>query len=223
MNKYLGVLMIQLFFLAPQCWANQVKTILPDETITLSVSNQHLNRVKIQNDKIIQVIGHEQEYQFKTDTQGELLIQTQLMQPITIFIKTEKQYTYGLMLLPKSMASQTIILQSPHDKKPATLNDSMHLLKILEEKKIDNKDSAQIQFESTALEEIDWRLVESVQQSEHALVGNIFEIKNKNNKNILLVGKEAHLAHSNTILLQLQAIELNPNQTTLLYQVNHAR
>ena len=56
MNKYLGVLMIQLVFFTPS-WANQVKTIEPDETISISVSHPHLNRIKLQQDKIVTCNG----------------------------------------------------------------------------------------------------------------------------------------------------------------------
>jgi type-F conjugative transfer system secretin TraK len=91
-----------------------------DETrvIEVPISQEGLTRIKVQDDRILNVFGNAGEYVLETDeNQGQVFIRPQPSEegtssPISLTLTTEAGYTQDLRLIPKHQAADAIILKT---------------------------------------------------------------------------------------------------------------
>jgi len=91
-------------------------TALNDETVSSQIASDALNRITAVGDRILHVKALDGQFQLdKNENTGDIFIkptQATSTAPIHVFITTEKQQTFSLLLLPTSINAQTIRLIS---------------------------------------------------------------------------------------------------------------
>ena len=104
------------------CYALQIKPVKDNQTVFVKISSKELSQIFITNDRISSVRGIDGEYQLTKDEQkGAVFIKpTPLFQHqmMTVFIMTEQEHSYTLLLNPLDIPSETIELKplSPSKK-----------------------------------------------------------------------------------------------------------
>ena len=88
------------------------------KVLEIPIAQDALTRIKVQDDRILQVFGNAGEYVLETDNyQGQIFIRPMLSldaipsKAISLILTTEAGYTQDLRLLPKNQAPEALILQ----------------------------------------------------------------------------------------------------------------
>lgn len=92
----------------------QVKELLDQGKITATISNYELNRIRVINDRILEVFGLEDDLFIETDeTIGQIFIKVMgNKKKVSLTIITENQDTIDLSLLAKDMPSETVLIKT---------------------------------------------------------------------------------------------------------------
>jgi len=94
-----------------------LQTINLDEhdRVSAFVAMNELNRIQVKNDRISQVFGKQGEFGLEMDEHtGQVFIQpAEQSKPLNLSILTEKGLSIDLLLMPKRVPAETIILKSP--------------------------------------------------------------------------------------------------------------
>jgi conjugal transfer pilus assembly protein TraK len=105
-----------LLFLPLICFGLQTKSVLSNETVAAEVSTTELTRIFVANDRIKSIRGVDGSYIYKNDdAKGEIYLKpTEAFQKkiFNIFITTENGNTFTLMLIPKDIPAQTIMIKT---------------------------------------------------------------------------------------------------------------
>lgn len=96
-----------------------VKNLDEMRVLQVPISQEALTRIKVQEDRILNVFGNAGEYVLETDeNQGQVFIRPKLseeeanIKPISLTLTTEGGHTQDLRLVPKHQAPEAIILKS---------------------------------------------------------------------------------------------------------------
>ncbi len=97
--------------------AQQMISVQEGVEVSATVSYKALNRIAVQNDRILSVKGIQGEFELDKDSElGQVFVkpipQTS-EEPIHIFLSTETGKTYALALLPQDISAQSIVLMPP--------------------------------------------------------------------------------------------------------------
>lgn len=96
-----------------------VRSLDEKKVLEISISQEELTRIKVENDRILQVFGLAGEYVLETDDhQGQIFIRPleggplQGAKPINLTITTEAGHTHDLRLIPKDQPPEALILKA---------------------------------------------------------------------------------------------------------------
>ena len=113
MNRFIlnSVLFASLSF--GNASAMQIKDSASDGIINATISGIDLNRIKVISDRISSVRHNDGELEVLQDvSKGEIYVRTNATDPISLFITTEKDYTYQILLVPKKVPSEQIFIKN---------------------------------------------------------------------------------------------------------------
>ncbi len=197
--------------------------IEPDTRIDAIISLHQLNRIKVLDDRIMQVFGDEDKFSVETDTEnGQIFIKPKDEKPLFLTITTENGDSIDLALNPVEMDAQTIVLKTmpleqklPLRTEPLTKRivdliramnegiaiDGFRILKAIKEE----------QLGSLGLE------LKSIYQGED-MNGEIWIVKNISNKTQHLREK-SFATELNILALSVKTDILEPNASTTLFKV----
>lgn len=99
--------------------AGQTREILPDGEMEVFISLNELSRIKVIDDRIRSLKAGQGELEILEEGQlGEVYIKPARASnaPISIFIVTEKNHTYKLLMLPKKMPSEQIFIKHREER-----------------------------------------------------------------------------------------------------------
>ncbi len=113
-----GLLITVLCFLNPTVvQAQQMIAVQEGVEVSATLSSKALNRIAVQNDRILSVKGTQGEFELDKDSElGQVFVKPipkESQEPIHIFISTETGKTYALALLPQDTSAQSIVLMPP--------------------------------------------------------------------------------------------------------------
>jgi conjugal transfer pilus assembly protein TraK len=114
------VIIIGLALTSSLAHAKQNKIVFDGGEVTLNISVDQLTRIKVEFDRISSVKLNQGELELLEDKKiGDIYLKPSVakMAPISAFISTEKGRTYKLLLKPKSIPSEQIILSDQEDSK----------------------------------------------------------------------------------------------------------
>lgn len=116
-KKLVNILFPVLLTLLPvTVSAAQNKTAEDGDEITADISRSDINRIKLIGDRIRSVKANNGELELSQDDKlGEIYVRpTNLAEkkPINLFVMTEQNFTYKLLLFPKSIPSEQILIHN---------------------------------------------------------------------------------------------------------------
>lgn len=86
---------------------------MPDGEIQAFIARDELSRIKVLNDRIKSVRNNDGEVEVVEDVNlGEIYIRPNGNNPLNMFVTTERNNTYKLLLLPKKAPSEQIFIKS---------------------------------------------------------------------------------------------------------------
>lgn len=119
-NLSFHVIIIGLVLTSSLAHAKQNKIVFDGGEVTLNISVDQLTRIKVEFDRISSVKLNQGELELLEDKKiGDIYLKPSVakMSPISAFISTEKGRTYKLLLKPKPIPSEQIILSDQEDSK----------------------------------------------------------------------------------------------------------
>lgn len=229
------LLIITIFFtnlFINYSFAAQIKEVVDGSELVFNISNKDLNRIKIINDKILNIKHAEDELIISSiDELGESYIRSARSDTelIAIYIITEKGHTYKLLLKPKSIPSTQIILKNSEISPTLNNNldiavdnsekiDILNLLKLMagSNLKIDKNyvlsSSTGIFFQSKEIEVKKFMLYQS-----DNLTGLVLKLKNKTSEEIRIAEKTFYREGVKAIMMETN--KLNPKSEIIVYIV----
>jgi len=104
--------MLALIFLPFAVNAYQRVPVLDGYEVNANISADGLNRVAVQDDKIVSVKGNTGEFSLdKDDALGQIYIKPEIKdKPIHVYVSTEKGNTYALNLTSSEISPESIVL-----------------------------------------------------------------------------------------------------------------
>ncbi len=104
---------LMLLLVSTTANAAMVRPIDEKKILEVSISQEELTRIKVQDDRILQVFGLAGEYVLETDDhQGQIFIRpVEGLKPINLTLTTEAGYTQDLRLIPKNKPPEALILK----------------------------------------------------------------------------------------------------------------
>jgi len=218
-----------LLVMSTICHAQQKVPVQDGMEVSLTVSQQVLNRIAVENDRILTVKGISGQFELDKDAElGQVFlkpIQSDEQDLIHLFLVTEKGYTYPLSLIVKEGSAQSILL-TPLDNKVAQWEQSNSyetLLKVLVCAMVNQKDLEGFVNESpanikTLFPKIkDLKMTRLQSYKGHQLRGEVLEISNKGKEILFLVEEDFY--QSGTRAVAIINPELLPGAKTYVYRV----
>jgi hypothetical protein len=118
MSKFIMNKLAILLLTGTAAQAAIVRPLNEMKVLEVPIAQDALTRIKVQDDRILQVFGNAGEYVLETDDyQGQIFIRPMISleaissKAISLTLTTEAGYTQDLRLLPKKQAPETLILQ----------------------------------------------------------------------------------------------------------------
>ncbi len=117
-NKYyfLYVFIFFYFVVNSQSFASQIRQMNDGDEQSATISKQDINRIKLIGDRIRSTKFNSGELEIsQDDSLGEIYIRpTKFVEnkPLNLFIISEQNFTYKLLLYPKAVPSEQIIIQN---------------------------------------------------------------------------------------------------------------
>jgi len=112
--KFLS-LTLSLLLLATSAHALQIKQATDNAKITATLSAKEISRISVPKDRIRMSSGDENVEITNDTNSGDIYIKPKeppLSKPLNLFITTEKGFTYQLLLVPKDVPSEQIIVRN---------------------------------------------------------------------------------------------------------------
>ena len=214
-------------FMITICHAQQKVPVQDGMEVSVTVSPQVLNRIAVENDRIMTVKGISGQFELDKDAGlGQVFlkpIELDEHQLIHLFVVTEKGYTYPLSLAVKEGGAQSILL-TPLDGKIAQWEQSSSyetLLKTFVCAIVNQKDLEAFSESSknkTPLPKIkDLKVTHLKSYRGHQLQGEVLEISNKSKEILFLTEEDFY--QSGIRAVAIINTELLPNAKTYVYRV----
>jgi type-F conjugative transfer system secretin TraK len=111
-NRCLKKMMLSLLLFCATVQANQRIPVQEGVEVNALVSVNALNRLAVENDRIVSVKGNSGQFELDKDTElGQVFLKPLVSEgPIPIFISTEKGYTYHLGLTTHDRGAESVLL-----------------------------------------------------------------------------------------------------------------
>lgn len=151
-NNMIALLGITSICLAHSAFAMQEKIVSADSEVEAFISARDLTRIKAVEDRIRAIRASDGELELTQDKQlGEIYLRpaNDTLAPINIFVTTEKGFTYKLLMIPKRIPSEQIILKNKGvlskegNTVTAKQSDILELMQLLQERDI-SQDKAEV-------------------------------------------------------------------------------
>lgn len=151
-NNMIALLGITSLCLAHSALAMQEKIVSADSEVEAFISARDLTRIKAVEDRIRAIRASDGELELTQDKQlGEIYLRpaNDTLAPINIFVTTEKGFTYKLLMIPKRIPSEQIILKNKgvlskeSNAVTAKQSDILDLMQLLQERDI-SQDKAEV-------------------------------------------------------------------------------
>lgn len=216
-------------FLTAGAYAQQKIPVQEGIEVSATLSKDVLNRIAIENDKIMTVKGVTGQFEFDKDTElGQIFLKpvvTDKDELIHLFLITEKGHTYPLSLMVEEGSARSILLMPVDDGKGAQWEQSSSyetLLRSLVQAMVNETPVEGFRVErqpsTTPLPKIAHAKVNALQTYQgHKLQGQILEVTNTHKKEITLIEQDFYQKGVRAVAI------LNPflraHAKTLVYMV----
>jgi len=216
-------------------FAAQVKDVVTDGEVEAFIASDELSRIKVISDRIRSVKANHGEVELLEDTAlGEVYIRPKMHVPVNMFITTERDYTYKLLLLPKKIPSEQIFIrnkqieESEQNKVKSenfkeevislikAMSNSEDLVGFAREEVDKTKEAEKLQKEKENSIEASQKLTYRGAR----LYGEVLEIKNASSEEFTLSPEIFNT--EGLIALSIEKSELMPEEATKVYMVRRA-
>ena len=232
MRNFLKIAVFILLLQSQLVWAMQVKPVVGNDIVQVTISATELSRLEIKNDRISTLRGVDGAYTFNADEkEGVVYIKPTIafaQRPFSVHVTTEKGHHYRLLLTPKGIPAESILLigtntssQSNSSKGSASsyLNQLAWLMKqmanhavlsdytiieVAKSSKADEEKQGLVKRLITTYQGENWR-------------GRIFELYNGTAHVVKL--SEHNFSGSGILAIALGNHRLNPGSSTSLFVV----
>ncbi len=206
----------------------QIKPILDDRKVIVSVGVDSLNRIAVQGDRIAQVFGLEDDFFMETDENlGQVFIRPKQKKIINLTIITEKHVTIDLQLLTENIQAETIILKP----KPVPANAELPQMSTDHANKVTalilamarNKGLNGFTENVTNKEIIMWDKIKILQTKEYVgknVIGEVYTITNNTSQGICMTETQFGL-EKDIAGVAIKKHTLGAGESTTLYIVRH--
>lgn len=221
-------MLIILFLFSKSALALQIKDLHKDNRLVADISQHSINRISIDDDRIAQVFGLNEDLVIETDNNtGQIFLRTKQNKPIDLSIITEKQATLDLRLLPKDIPSETIIIKTNKPTEPAKINAKttsyLEEITTLMLAMANSKNITGFTVNKVNKEILLWDKIELLQTTEYAgrkLIGEIYTLNNKTKERLFLT--ETQFGWQKGVAgVAIKKHALLPNDTTQIYVIRH--
>jgi len=214
-------------FMTTICHAQQKVPAQDGMEVSVTVSRQVLNRIAVENDRIMNVKGISGQFELDKDADlGQVFlkpIKVDEHELIHLFLVTEKGYTYPLSLTVKEGVAQSILLMPLEDKIAQWEQSSSYetLLKIFASNMVNQNDLegfSESPKNKAHLPKIkDLKVTHLKSYKGHSLQGEVLEISNKSKEILFLTEEDFY--QSGTRAVAIINPELLPGAKTYVYRV----
>ena len=209
--------------------ALQIKDLYKDHRLTADISVDSINRISVEDDRIAQVFGLNEDLVIETDNNtGQIFVRTKQNKPIDLSIITEKQITLDLRLLPQEIPAETIIIKTNKLKDPAKVNakttNYLDQITTIILAMANNKQISWYTSQKVHKQILLWEKIELIQTSEYIsgnLIGEVYTLTNKTKDRLFLT--ETQFGWKKQIAgIAIRKHTLSPNESTQIYVVRHS-
>ena len=221
------VVLFILFLFSKNATALQIKDWHKDNRLVAEISQNSINRISVDDDRIAQVFGNE-DLVIETDNNtGQIFLRTKQDKPIDLSIITEKQVTLDLRLLPKNIPAETIIIKINKPTEPVKINAKttsyLEEITTLMVAMANGKNITGFQVNTVNKEILLWDKIELLQTTEYVgrkLIGEIYTLTNKTKERLFLT--ETQFGWQKGVAgVAIKKHALAPNDTTQIYVIRH--
>lgn len=208
--------------------ALQIKDLYKDHRLTADISVDSINRISVEDDRIAQVFGLNEDLVIETDNNtGQIFVRTKQNKPIDLSIITEKQITLDLRLLPQDIPAETIIIKTNKLQDPAKVNakttNYLDQITTLTLAMANANNLTGYSVNPVNKEILLWDKVELLQTKEYIgskLIGEVYTLTNKTKERLFLTEIQfSWQKHVASVAIKKHA--LTPNDSTQIYVVRH--
>lgn len=222
------VMLVILFLFSQNVNALQIKDLHKDNRLVADISQDSINRISVDDDRIAQVFGLNEDLVIETDNNtGQIFLRTKQNKPLDLSIITEKQVTLDLRLLPKDIPSETIIIKTNKLTEPSKINakttsyvDQITTLMLL---MANDKSIVGFSTNKVNKEILLWDKIELLQTSEYVgnkLIGEVYTLTNKTKDRIFLTETQFGWQKQVTSVA-IKKHALAPKEATQVYIIRH--
>ena len=221
-----------IFFSFGNLWpevtlALQKKTYQPHQTLTFRISPSHLNRIKVEEDRIIHLFGMEGDWYVETEEiTGQVFICPghHSSAPMALTLITEKGQSIDLKLLPVATFAETLLISLTKENSPAEeINQESQWARWIYA--IDDSHLPQgfvkINTIRSETKEASLKIVRQAAYRKDSLNIQIYTLTNEGEETLTLKEEFLEGLEANPQALYLSTSKLLPGDTTRLYIVTH--
>lgn len=221
------VLFILLLF-SKSAIALQIKDLYKDHRLVADISQDSINRISVDDDRIAQVFGLNEDLIIETDNNtGQIFLRTKQNKPLDLSIITEKQVTLDLRLVPKDIPAETIIIKTNKPTEPTKVNAKitsyLDQITTLTLAMANNQSIVGYSVNKLNKQILLWDKIELIETSEYVgnkLIGAVYTLTNKTKDRIFLT--ETQFGWQTGIAgVAIKKHALAPLDTTQVYIIRH--
>ena len=222
------VIIVILFLYWQNVNALQIKDLQKDNRVVADISEDSINRISVEDDRISQVFGLNEDLLIETDNNtGQIFLRTKQHKSIDLNLITEKHTTIDLSLKPKNIPGETIIIKINKLKEPnkisAKTNSYLDQITTLMVSMASGKNIAGYTVKKVHKEILLWDKIELLETSEYIgnkLIGEVYTLVNKTKDRLFLT--ETQFGWQKGIAsVAIKKPALAPHDTTQIYIIRH--
>lgn len=230
MRRLLSFLLL-ITLLTEESFAAQVRAVDDDDEISADISRHEISRIKTAGDLIRKVQANSDEITIvQDDKSGEVYIRPNVSaenKPINLFITTEQNFTYKLLLYPKSIPSEQIILRNDSAVKSSDVEVSkvtknfyeqqiIGLIRVMRSRK--KLEGYTLKQERHYVDLGDLSMRRIITYKGQNFIGEIFTLKNSTNQVVTL--EEKMFSKNGVRAVKIEKTELLPGEVTEIFIVS---
>lgn len=232
MTKKLTLLLTTVFYLTNvSAFATQIREMDDGDEATAEISRQDINRVKLTGDRIRSTKFNAGELEISQDDNlGEIYIRATKVaesKPLNLFIITEQNFTYKLLLYPKSVPSEQIIIKNDsvvantdvEVSKIAKNSYQQQIITLIKAMRAKTKlESYQISNSKKYIDLGDLELKRTNTYKGQSFIGETFILKNDSNQ---ILNLEEKMFFKNGVrAIKIENPNLLPDETTEIFIIS---
>jgi hypothetical protein len=207
------VMLVILFLFSQNVNALQIKDLHKDNRLVADISQDSINRISVDDDRIAQVFGLNEDLVIETDNNtGQIFLRTKQNKPLDLSIITEKQVTLDLRLLPTEPL-----------KINAKITNYLNQITTLMLLMANDKSIVGFSTNKVNKEILLWDKIELLQTSEYVgnkLIGEVYTLTNKTKDRIFLT--ETQFGWQKQVAsVAIKKHALAPKEATQVYIIRH--